>query len=142
MIVIIKKRVFQPNCRFPHKNTQYRDVLDEWEHSAHLVEVCPKVRRITGFFLQLTSPQLFQSAHTKHLARLLFCSETPQSDYAAIVLIIKKHTLHQILHCFYVSYAYPKKSCFYVVCKKTCCQNTNVLNNCMVCSPQIHLLDP
>ena len=95
--VIVKKCVFQPNCRFPHKNTQYRDVLDEWEHSAHLVEVCPKVRRITGFFLQLTSPQLFQSAHTKHLARLLFCSETPQSDYAAIVLIIKKHTLHQIL---------------------------------------------
>ena len=138
--MIVKKRVFQPNCRFPHKNTQYRDVLDEWEHSAYLVEVCPKVRRITGFFLQLTSPQLFQSAHTKHLARLLFCSETPQSDYAAI-------NYHQKAHfapnpTVFVSYAYPKKSCFYVVCKKMCCQNTNVLNNCMVCSPQIHLLDP
>ena len=73
------------------------DFLDVWEHSAYLVE--GKVRIITGFFFATDfSTVVSKCVGTQNIWPGFYfastCSETPQSDYVAIVLIVKKHTLH------------------------------------------------
>ena len=70
------------------------DFLDVWEHSAYLVEVCPKVRIITGsFFATDFSTVVSKCVGTQNIWPGFYfsstCSETPQSDYVAIVRIVK-----------------------------------------------------